>query len=75
MAENVEKTVEFQIEDMNTVINLLNDISVRGNDVIKVLLSKTPRRANGSNIRITKYRFDFVDYCWFYDNGNHCNIL
>lgn len=36
MAENVEKTVEFQIEDMNTVINLLNDISVRGNDVIKL---------------------------------------
>ena len=35
MAENVEKTVEFHIEDMNTVINLLNDISVRGNDVIK----------------------------------------
>ena len=35
MAENVEKTAEFQIEDMNTVINLLNDISVRGNDVIK----------------------------------------
>ena len=35
MAENVEKTVEFQIEDMNTVINLLHDISVRGNDVIK----------------------------------------
>ena len=26
MVEPVKKTVEFQIEDMNTVINCLNDI-------------------------------------------------
>ena len=35
MAENVEKTVECLSEDMNTVINLLNDIRVRGIDCIK----------------------------------------
>ena len=34
MVEPVKKTVEFQIEDMNTVINCLNDISVRGIDFI-----------------------------------------
>ena len=28
MAETVQKTVEFQIEDMNAVINCLNDINV-----------------------------------------------
>ncbi len=35
MAETVQKTVEFQIEDMNAVINCLNDISIRGIDCIK----------------------------------------
>ena len=35
MVEPVKQTVEFQIEYMNTVINCLNDISVRGIDCIK----------------------------------------
>ena len=44
MAETVKKTVEFQIEDMNAVINCLNDISVRGIDCIKCSTYFTKQR-------------------------------